>query len=143
MGESGSDEGARILLVEDEPDTARFVEYVLGERQGHDIAHVVDPAAAIAMVKAAHWDLILADLDLPGMSGVELLTAVREIAPGLPVALISASAEPPGAATYADFFIERPVTAAWLGQVTSQLPGLTGTRPDAATRVPGRGIPNC
>ena len=82
----------RILVVEDDPTAARFAAYVLGERGGFDVTHVTDPVVAIQRVADEHWDLVLADLDLPHMSGLDLLASVRRIAPGLPVVMTTAMA---------------------------------------------------
>src|SRR6266566_1720784 len=83
--------GGRILLVEDDPDAARFASLVLGERGGFEITHLSDPVVAICRIEWERWDLVLADLDLPHMSGLDLLASVRRIAPRLPFLLTTAT----------------------------------------------------
>jgi CheY-like chemotaxis protein len=80
----------RILLIEDDPDAALFAVYVLANRGQFEVTHTADPAAALRLAAAEHWDLVLTDLDLPGMTGLELLGALRQVAPALPVPAVKA-----------------------------------------------------
>jgi two-component system, response regulator FlrC len=120
----------KILVVEDDPAAARFAAYVLGERGGFDVRHVTDPVVALQRIVDEAWDLVLADLDLPHMSGLDLLASVRRIAPGLPVAITTARAM--GAAhahallRHADAFLEKPIQPRRLTSVASTL---IGSRP--------------
>src|SRR5215472_7929308 len=87
----------RVLLVEDDPEAALFATVVLGERGGFEVTHTADPAVALVLAVSGPWDLVLTDMDLPVMSGLELLTALRERVPSVPVLLLTAS--PAGAFT--------------------------------------------
>jgi len=80
----------RILGVEDDVVAGRFLTQLLGERGGFDVTHKLDPAAALKAISAEYWDLVLTDVEMPGMTGLELLDAVRQIAPDLPVAVLTA-----------------------------------------------------
>jgi DNA-binding response OmpR family regulator len=82
--------GGRILLVEDDHDTAFFVAHVLEKRGGFQVTHTPDPAAALALAAAGPWDLVITDLELPAMSGLELTGALRQLAPLLPVMIVTA-----------------------------------------------------
>lgn len=103
----------RILVVEDDPEAALFAVYVLGKRGQFDVIHTADPAVALRLATEEHWDLVLTDVELPGMTGLELLCALREVTPDLPVAVVSAHA--PGAMTAAalrngaDDYLEKPL----------------------------------
>ena len=103
----------RILLVEDDPDAALFALHVLGKRGGFDVTHTADPAVALAMAAAEPWDLVLTDAELPGMTGLELIEALRREAPALPIAVLTShtAAGKTGAAlrSRADEFLEKPV----------------------------------
>jgi len=55
-----------------------------------EVIHTADPVAALRLATDEHWDLLVTDLDMPGMSGLELLGALRQVAPALPVAVVSA-----------------------------------------------------
>jgi CheY-like chemotaxis protein len=84
--------GGRILVVEDDPEAALFAVHVLANRGHFDVTHTADPAVALRLATAEHWDLVLTDIELPGMSGLELLDALRKVAPALPVAVVTAHA---------------------------------------------------
>lgn len=80
----------RILLVEDEPDAATFFRLVLTGRGGYHVTHTADPAQARCLAECEPWDLLVTDLTLPRISGLELLAAARAARPALPVLLVTA-----------------------------------------------------
>jgi PAS domain S-box-containing protein len=73
---------AKILVVDDEPVIRQFISQVLSE-QGHTVETADSADAALKMVKAKRYRLILLDIKMPGMSGVELYKRFQEIAPSL------------------------------------------------------------
>jgi PAS domain S-box-containing protein len=73
---------AKILVVDDEPVIRQFISQVLGE-QGHTVETVDNAASALKMVKSKRYRLILLDIKMPGMSGVELYKQFQKIAPSL------------------------------------------------------------
>ena len=83
---------ARILVVEDDPETALFAVYVLTHQGQYDVTHTPDPVAALRLATSEHWDLVLTDMDMPGMTGLELADALRREVPALPVAVVTAHA---------------------------------------------------
>jgi DNA-binding response OmpR family regulator len=82
----------RILVVEDDQDTALFLRHVLESRGQFEVAHTPDPAIALALVVDEPWALVVTDLELPGMNGLELVTALRRLAPSLPVLIVTSDA---------------------------------------------------
>jgi CheY-like chemotaxis protein len=117
----------RILVVEDDPEAALFAVHVLANRGHFDVTHTADPAVALQLVVTEHWDLVLTDVQLPGMSGLELLDALRQVAPGLPVAVVTAYA--PAGMTQAvrlngaDEYLEKPLRIASLLTTATALIG--------------------
>jgi CheY-like chemotaxis protein len=81
----------RVLIVEDDPEAALFATLVLRERGRFEVTHTADPAVALLLATSGPWDLVLTDMDLPVMSGLELLAALRALTPGIPVLLVTAS----------------------------------------------------
>ena len=79
----------RILVVEDDQDTALFLTHVLESRGQFAVTHTPDPAAALALVVDEPWHLVVTDLELPGMNGLELVAALRRLVPWLPVLLVT------------------------------------------------------
>ena len=81
--------GPRILLVEDKASLARMLEAALGA-EGYDVTVRSDAESAIEGVREESFDLVLTDLRLPGASGIQVVTAVRESAPETPVVVLTA-----------------------------------------------------
>lgn len=79
----------RILVVEDDQDTALFLRHVFESRGQFEVTHTSDPAAALALVVDEQWDLVVTDLELPGMNGLELVAALRRLVPTLPVLIVT------------------------------------------------------
>lgn len=77
-------------MVEDDPEAAEFFRHVLVAGGRFQVTHTADPVTALAMAAAQCWDLLLTDLDLPGMSGLELLAALQPMTPRLPGILVTA-----------------------------------------------------
>lgn len=65
-----------VLLIEDEANIAEALRFILS-RDGWQVTVVVDGEAALAAVAQVRPDLVILDLMLPGMSGLEILTALR------------------------------------------------------------------
>src|SRR5947209_9417996 len=86
-GSSGARRG-RILLVDDDPALGGYLRRVLSSR-GFEVVHELDSEGALQRIMTAHFDLLISDIELPGMNGLELLERARQAAPGLPVALLT------------------------------------------------------
>jgi len=82
-----------ILVVEDDPDAAALVSFVL-ERQGLLTTNVPDGETALAMVERDPPALVILDLMLPGISGIELCRRIRSDATtaALPIMILTARA---------------------------------------------------
>lgn len=66
----------RILIADDDPQLVRALRVTLGAR-GYDVVTAPDGTAAVNAVIEEHPDLLLLDLGMPGLSGVEVIEAVR------------------------------------------------------------------
>jgi len=108
----------RILLVEDDAVAAHFAVQVLAARGGFDVVHTPDPAVALKRASSEYWDLVLTDVELPGMTGLELLRQLRLVAPDLPVAVMTAHDAADAAMrmlrSQADEFLQKPIRPAHL-----------------------------
>lgn len=80
----------KILLVEDNKFDAQVIRYTLDEN-AFDINHVKDAESALDAFLFDPPEIILADLKLPKMSGVEMIERVRSSAPDLPIIVITAT----------------------------------------------------
>jgi DNA-binding NtrC family response regulator len=93
--EPGTSPG-RILLIDDDRVFGMWVAHVVGKQAGYEFRHILDPASGLRCVETEPWDLVITDMEMPGMTGLELLERVRLCEPGLPVAVMTAHAELPG-----------------------------------------------
>jgi two-component system cell cycle sensor histidine kinase/response regulator CckA len=85
---SGS--GVNVLVVDDETAVRRFAVRVL-QRDGYDVLEAADGHEALEMLRSgqATVDLIVSDIVMPRVNGVELMQAVAESHPQIPVVLMS------------------------------------------------------
>ena len=79
----------RILIVDDEP-SIRMVLRAHLTRSGYDVTATENGAEAIAMLRNEDYHLVVSDLKMPVVGGMELLNHCNEAYPGLPVILITA-----------------------------------------------------
>jgi len=78
----------KILIVEDEEKIARFVELEL-VHEGYEVAKAADGPQGLALAEGGGFDLILLDIMLPGISGLEVLRRLRKSS-ALPVIMLTA-----------------------------------------------------
>jgi nitrogen regulation protein NR(I) len=78
-----------ILIVDDEPQIRQSFEKIL-TAEGYTVKTASSGEAAISLVKAAVPDLVIMDVRMPGMSGLEAFRAIHEIEPKLPVIIMTA-----------------------------------------------------
>jgi DNA-binding response OmpR family regulator len=69
-------DGAKVLVVDDERHIARFLEFVL-KKAGYEVALAYNGEQALAAVEAFDPDIMLLDLVLPGLPGLEVLKRLR------------------------------------------------------------------
>jgi DNA-binding NtrC family response regulator len=83
--------GARAVIVDDEPDMVETCTRLL-RRAGCECVGATDPERALELVEATRPEVLLTDLKMPGMDGLELMRRAHEIDPTLPVIVITAFA---------------------------------------------------
>jgi DNA-binding NtrC family response regulator len=81
----------RILIVDDDPGTLASLARAFA-LEGYEAITVPSAARAVERLQAGPVDAILSDVVMPGMDGIELLGRLREVAPGVPVILMSGQA---------------------------------------------------
>lgn len=79
---------ASVLVIDDDPAILATVRLIL-EREGHDVAVAANGRAGLAALDAGSVDLLVVDIFMPAMDGLELLREVRRHRPELPVIVIS------------------------------------------------------
>jgi len=78
-----------VLVVDDDPTQRRLMQAVL-EKQGHAFQGAEDGDAGLAAVKRGGIDVVMLDMIMPGMDGVETLEAIKAREPDLPVIMLTA-----------------------------------------------------
>ena len=115
----------KVLLVDRDSNDRSAIADRLGEA-GHQVSAVGDGLVAFEKVIRDHYDLVITELNLPHMRGIELLKRIREVNQSLPVIFISAEAGVNEAVeamrSGASDFIVKPLTAEMMEIIASQIP---------------------
>jgi DNA-binding NarL/FixJ family response regulator len=107
--------GKKILCIEDTPETAALIAEDLRER-GYSVTIAVDGQSGLGAILSTCPDLVLCDINMPGMTGFEVLEKLTTIAPqfeALPFVFLTASAdrdnELKGRRLGADDYVTKPI----------------------------------
>jgi LmbE family N-acetylglucosaminyl deacetylase len=115
----------RVLVVDDDADVALYVHTVLTRRADCDVRTVGDARSARAVVDEFRPDVVVTDIEMPGMSGLELLAELRADQPGLPVIVMTAHVSVDYAVgalrAQADEFVTKPLDSAHLVATVQRL----------------------
>jgi two-component system response regulator HydG len=79
---------SRLLIVDDEEIAMRNLQHVM-EKEGYQVAAVQSGAEAVRLLKARSFDVILTDLRMEGVDGMDVLKKTRELQPGAEVIFIT------------------------------------------------------
>ena len=102
----------RILIIDDEPDVVDFIKQVANAKGYTDIDVALSGEEALTQVIKGDYDLITLDIRMPGASGLEILSLLRNMCPHAIIAIVSGhfpediSAETAGCA---DVMMRKPV----------------------------------
>ena len=131
--------GVRVLLAEDNPVNAMLARTLL-RREGAQVEHVADGDAALAALARDEFDLILMDVRMPGLSGLEATQALRARGVRTPVVALTANAfdDDRRACIEAgmDDFLVKPLAPEALRLVLARLAGPGWTHRRASAKVP-------
>jgi LmbE family N-acetylglucosaminyl deacetylase len=79
----------RILLIDDDLPLGGYLSRVLRTRGQFEVTHELDADAALRALRAQEWDLLITDIEMPGMTGLELVKQVHRLAPDLPIMVMT------------------------------------------------------
>jgi two-component system response regulator PilR (NtrC family) len=82
-----------ILIVDDELSMREFLKILL-EKDGHIVEVAADASSALKVAANNDFDLVISDIRMPGMTGLEMLAELKRDKPDLPVIMITAFASP-------------------------------------------------
>ena len=80
----------KLLVVDDEPDMLRLLTMIIKEKTPYEVTTTNNPLEALELAKTGGFDLIIADLKMPGLDGIELLESVKRFDEDIPVIIITA-----------------------------------------------------
>ena len=81
---------SKILIVEDEASIRRVLVKILSEEdKSHEIYEAEDGLIALNKIKKENFDLVLCDIKMPKMDGIEVLEFTKKIKPEIPIVMIS------------------------------------------------------
>jgi len=130
-----------VYVVEDDPTVSSVVAGYL-ERGGHQVERITDGAVAVERILTRPPDLVVLDLMLPGVDGLEVCRRVRAVHPHLPVVMLTALAEPDdriaGLELGADDYVTKPFSPRELVLRVESVLRRVSSPPPGADRTPLR-----
>ncbi len=84
-------ETPRVLLVDDEASMCRMLDAVMTDH-GFQVTSHTDPKTALAAFEGGRFDVVISDVKMPGMDGLQVLEHLRNLDAGIPVIMISGHA---------------------------------------------------
>jgi len=78
----------RVLLVDDEATFTASMKKVLSHR-GFVVTVAADGLTALPLVAKEHFDVVILDIKMPGMDGIQVLAEIKRISPDVPVILLT------------------------------------------------------
>ncbi len=91
MSSPNSNPRAQLLIVDDEASMCEFLEIIL-QKNGYQVSSRQSARAAIKDLETGTFDLVISDINMPEMSGLELLQLIKEKSPSTEVIMITAYA---------------------------------------------------
>jgi len=80
----------KILIVDDEPDMLKLLSMIIREKTPYEVITTNNPLEAYELAKKGGFDLVISDLKMPGLDGMELLDAIKLMGEDIPVIIITA-----------------------------------------------------
>ncbi len=81
---------ARILVVDDEPNMLRLLKTILTSKTEHEVVTTNNPLEAARLLREQTFDLLITDLKMPVVDGMDLIDTAKQIDPNLPIIMITA-----------------------------------------------------
>jgi DNA-binding NtrC family response regulator len=80
----------KLLIVDDEPDMLKLLSMIIREKTNYETVTTNNPLEALELAKQGGFDLVIADLKMPGLDGMELLELIQKDNEDIPVIIITA-----------------------------------------------------
>lgn len=121
----------RILIVDDSRDWANWLKFQLEkEIEGYEFLVVYNPNKALEMAISQKFDLVLSDLNMPKMNGLELFQKVRQNKPELPFVIMSGMfieiTEAEILQMGVSAFVDKPLSSEQITSIVKTIQGIIG-----------------
>jgi DNA-binding NtrC family response regulator len=80
----------RILVIDDELDMLMLLRMIIEDNTDYEVETTNNPSEGLKLVTENNYGLVITDLKMPGMNGIELFDEFKEIKPDIPVIVITA-----------------------------------------------------
>ena len=80
----------RILVVDDEPNMLRLLKTILMDKTGYEVTTTNNPLEVSKLLQDDHYDLVITDLKMPLVDGIDLIGIIRKIDAAMPIIVITA-----------------------------------------------------
>jgi two-component system capsular synthesis sensor histidine kinase RcsC len=130
----------RLLAIDDDPSCRKTIAYVL-QTLGHTVAEAESGSVGLAILRQQSVDLVMTDLNMPGLTGWAVARLVKAMRPNLPVVLVTGDVyaiqvDRPER-RYVDALLAKPYD---LAEIQAVIGALTRNIADAlGSRTPARG----
>jgi two-component system invasion response regulator UvrY len=84
---------ARVLIADDHPIVRRGLKQIVADQPDMTVTEAGDGPEALRLVDNGGFDVVILDINMPGISGLDVLSQIRSRQPGLPVLVLSAHSE--------------------------------------------------
>ena len=81
---------AQILIVDDELDMLALLSMIITEKTDHKVTTTSNPLEVAKLVEEGAYDIVISDLKMPGMDGMELIEEITKMGKHIPVLIITA-----------------------------------------------------
>lgn len=115
----------RVVVLDDDPDVAAYTRTVLEKRAGCEVIALTDASEAAAVIARFDPDVVITDIEMPGITGLELVATLRAQRTDAQIVVMTAHGSVEYAVTalreQADEFLSKPVAAARLVELVETL----------------------
>lgn len=115
----------RVLVIDDDPVSLLATGHVLRGRGDMDVTTATGPLQALDALASSSFDIVLTDVQMPEMNGLQLLNRLRETSPDLPVVVVTGDPRISSAqqliASEADGFLFKPLDPEKMVRMVSRL----------------------
>ena len=80
----------RILVIDDEPNMLRLLKTILMDKTGYTVVTTNNPLEVMGLLQEERYDLVVSDLKMPLVDGIDLIDIIKKVDAHLPIIIITA-----------------------------------------------------